>query len=258
MPGNGQKKLLFTIGLPIFLIIAAMLLVFTGSKLFTVTREEAVLIALIRSSGAEHSSTYVTGWVKVDEYMPGVGEPAELAGRVAEQLGLNRQALKTENWQNAYACGLKLQGVLPDGSPVSIVGQVMFMPENEKVSHVMVNLAAVDYKKTGFYRKQVGKALKQCGGDLHVAVTLSGRINKELGDEELTACAEEMMRSVGAAVRERTVKDNLVSLTGYSARLPGNIRYAGKEINLNVALRCSPADHATSVYVASPVILTEF
>ncbi|MDD3653232.1 MAG: YwmB family TATA-box binding protein [Desulfotomaculaceae bacterium] len=258
MPGIGQRKQLFLMWLPIILIFAVMLLVLTSNKSLDKSREEDVLMNLIKSSGAELSSTYITGLVKVDGNMPGVGDSVEIASMVAEPLGLKGIVLKAENWQNAYACGSKIQGELSDGSPVTIVGQVMVLPQGEKISHVMVNVAGADYSKTGIYRKRVGKALKQCGEDFHVAVTLSGRINTVLGDMELTACAEDMMSSAGAAIQERTTKENLVSLTGYSARLPGYMRYAGKDINLNVALRRSTADHATSVYVASPIILTEY
>jgi len=258
MPSIGPKKLLIAAWIVTFLIVAVLLVTPVGEKLISAGREETVLFALINSAGAELSTIHVTGWVKVDGSSPGDREPAELAGKVAGQMGLHLPVLKTENWQNAYARGAKVEGALPDGSPVSILGQAMEYPKGEKVSHVMVNLTAAEYKKTGFYKKQIISALRQCGPDLHVGVTLSGRINREMDDGELAACAEEMMRSAGATVRERTAKDNLISLTGYSTRMPGNMRYAGREINLNVALRRSPAEHVTYVYVASPVIMTEY
>jgi hypothetical protein len=66
------------------------------------------------------------------------------------------------------------------------------------------------------------------------------------------------MAGAGATVQEKTVKDNLVSLTGNSPSLPGGLDYDGKKVNINVALRSNTQEQATYVYVASPVIYTEY
>jgi len=260
MPGKEQKKLLPLFLLLVALILAVLALQLTpaGQKLLAASSEEKFLLSLLESSGAELRTVHVTGWVKVDGSSPGAGEPGDMACLVAGRLGLNVPASKTENWQNAYARGAEIEGSLPDGSPVSVLGQMMEYPEGNKASHVMVNLAAGDYKKARIYKKQIANALRQCGNKERVAVSLSGWLDAELSDGDLADRAEELMRVAGAAVRERTVKDNLVSLTGYSARFSRDLRYAGKEVNLNVAIRRGPAGRGAYIYVASPVILTEY
>jgi len=260
MPGKEQKKLLPVLGLLAAVVAAFLILLQTpaGQKLPAAKSEEALLHSLIELSGAELRTAHVTGWVKVEGSKPGASEPGEMAGRVAGRLGLNIPACKTENWQNAYARGAKIEGELPDGSPVTVLGQVMEYPEGNITSHVMVNLAPGNYNKARIYKKQIAGALRQCGKNERVAVSLSGWIEAGLSDEDLAARAEELMRSAGATVQERTVKDNLVSLTGYSARFSRELRYAGKEVNLNVVLRRSTTGRGTYIYVASPVILTEY
>lgn len=235
-----------------------LLLTPAGQKLLNLNSEETLLLTILESSGADLKSTHVTGWVKVDNSAPGVREPEEIAGKAAGLLGLNVSACKTENWQNAYARGSEITGAMPDGSPVSVLGQIMEYPEGNVASHVMVNLAAGDYKKVWTYKKRIGQALSQCGKDERVAVSLSGWLDQDLSDEELTARAEELMSGAGAVIQERVAKDNLVSLTGYSTRFSHDLRYAGKEVNLNVAIRRSPSSHGALIYVASPVILTEY
>lgn len=260
MPVKEQKKLLTVCGILIALSLTVLFSLLTpvGQKLLESDSEETLLLTILKSSGAELKTTHVAGWVKVDDFSPGVGEPEEIASLAAGLLGLNVAACKTENWQNAYARGSEIAGALPDGSLVSVLGQVMEYPEGNVASHIMVNLAAGDYRKVRNYKKRIGQALSQCGKDERVAVSLSGWIDRDLSDEELTARAEELMSGAGAAVQERVAKDNLVSLTGYSARFSRDLRYAGKEVNLNVAIRRSPSSHGALIYVASPVILTEY
>lgn len=260
MPIKEQKKLLPLFGLLAALAVAMLVLFLTpaGQRLLAASSEETLLLNLLKSSGAELRTTHVTGWVKVDDFAQSSGNPGEMASLAAGRLGLNVSAGKKEQWQNAYARGGEITGALPDGSPVSVLEQVMEYPEGNQVAHIMVNLAASDYRKARIYKKQIGQALRQYGKDERVAVSLSGWIDGDLSDEELAARAEQLMSGAGAVVQERVVQDNLVSLTGYSTRFSRDLRYAGKEVNLNVAIRRSPSSHGAFIYIASPVILTEY
>lgn len=258
MSGKKQKDII--LGLAIALVVLVSLLPFTttGRGLLKINQEEKLLLDLLQGSGAELKSAQVSGWVRVDEWVLGSDEPEEMAGLVADSLGLNVAAAVSESWQNPYARGASLSGALADGSPVSILGQVLEEPDGNQVAHVMVNIAITDYRRSADLKRSLAKTLRQYGKEERVALSLTGRIEEELSESELLNRAEELMQTAEAQVLEQVVQDNLVSLTGYSARLADNLRYAGTEVNINVALRRDPAVPGASVYVASPVILTEY
>lgn len=221
-------------------------------------RENAVLSELIQTSGAEFKSVDVTGWSRVDTDTAGTDDPEALANLVAARLKLLETGRKAESWQNQLARGTKVEGKMPDGRVFSLLGQTLNLPGGEKVSHVMVSTAGVENRKARFYKQIIEGSLRGCGGERHVALTYTGKIKNELSGEELLAKAENLMTLAGAPVQEKTVKDNLVSLTGFSRRFSSDVSYAGREVNLNVALRSNPVEHVTYVYVASPVIFMEY
>lgn len=254
---SGRSKLIIGLGL-LMALTAALLFTPYCSKMLAAYREDAVLRQLIKSTGAELDSASVTGWVKVAEDAAGAGDPQVLASDAAARLDLTAAGRKVENWTNQYARGTKLEGRLPDGCGVSVLGQVMELPEGGKISHVMISATGAEKRKVALYKQKIHAALSRYGNEDHVAVTYSGRIKNGLNGEELLAGAERMMAEAGAPVQERTVKDNLVSLTGFSRRFSSDISYAGQEINLNVALRSNPEEHFTYVYAASPVIFIEY
>lgn len=258
MPNKLPNKLLPAFVFCVALTLLFLLLTPAGQRILATNSEEALLLRLLSGSGAELSSAQVTGWVKVDDRLPMAGEPAEMAAFVGDQLGLSVSAAAAENWQNAYARGGEVKGALSDGSPVAILGQVMEYPDGNRVSHVMVNLAAADYQKTGSLKKQIRQALRRCGKDERVSVSFSAQLDGAFNDEELVACAEKFMNDAGAVIKERVVKENMVSLTGYSKRFAGGLRYDGQEVNLNVAVRRSPSSSGVLIYLASPVILSEY
>lgn len=248
--------------LALTMLTAAALAAFAFSpacrNMINAYREEAVMLKLIKTSGAEFKSINITGWVRVDQSAPGAGDPEALADSVAKQLNMLVSGRKKEKWENKFARGARIEGKLAGGRTASILGQIMELPEGKKVSHVMVSLTGVESGRTGFYKNNMFEALNAFGSGSRVAVTYSGEIQGELNKEELLENAEKLMLLARAPVQEMTVRDNLVSLTGYSPRFVTDISYAGKEVNLNVALRSNPVEHVTRVYVASPVILTEY
>lgn len=220
-------------------------------------REEDALLKIIKSSGAEFKSANVTGWVRVDEKASGVSEPVALANNVAAQLNLPESGRKVESWQNQFACGAKVEGLVKGGPTVSVLGQSMTARQGKQVSHIMVVVEGAERTRVGSYKSKIDTVLGNYG-ESRVALTCSGIINNELNKDELLEAAEKMMAKAGASIQEKTIKDNMVSLTGFTPRFLKDITYAGKEINVNVALRSNPVEHVTYVYVASPVIYTEY
>ncbi len=224
---------------------------------FSSYREEAFLYKLIRSAGGAYQSTSITGWVRLEEGGPEANNPEKLALNIAEQLAMSETGRKMENWQNQFARGARVEGFLEKGQALSVLGQSMQIQQGEIVTHVMVNLEGVERRRSGFYKNKINEVFSRYG-EGQVSLTCSAVIENALNDDELLSVAEIMMAKACAPVQEKTIKDNLVSLTGCSPRFLKDVRYAGKKVNLNVALRSNPYQHVTYVYVASPVIFAEY
>ncbi|HBC93197.1 MAG TPA: hypothetical protein DCZ10_09965 [Pelotomaculum sp.] len=251
---DGPPKKKYILAMLIVLIVIALALVPTGLQMLASYREERSLMDMMRLSGAELQSVNVTGWARVDT-------PEEMALEVlvnhtAGLLTLEEEQ-PVETWENAYARGVKVQGTMPGGASGAVLGQTMELLQGQKVTHLMVSLGT-KAGKAGYYKEKIRQALITQSADEYVALTYTGKINWALNQEELLSRAEEVMAGAGATIQEKTIKDNLVSLTGHTENLPDGLRYDGKEVNLNVAFRSNLQEQATYVYVASPVIYTEY
>jgi len=250
-----RKKYLLTILVALIAISIVLALRPVGLKMVASYREEQALLNMIGLCGAELQSVNVTGWAKVT----GPEEIAleALVNHTAGLLKIAEDGRTMEKWDNPYARGVKFQGFMPGGKSVVVLGQTMELLAGQRVTHVMISLGA-EAGKAGYYKEKIRQALVTQSADEHVALTYTGKINCALNQEELSARAEVVMAGAGATVQEKTVKDNLVSMTGNSPSLPSGLAYDGKEVNINVALRSNTQEQATYVYVASPVIYTEY
>ncbi|MDD4238694.1 MAG: YwmB family TATA-box binding protein [Desulfotomaculaceae bacterium] len=250
-----KKKYILTILMVLIVILMVLALRPLGLKMVASYREEQALMDLMSLCGAELESINVTGWARVTG--PKEIAPETLVNHTAGLLKLAEGGRTMEKWENPYARGVKLQGIMPGGNAVAVLSQTMELLQGQRVTHLMISLGT-DAGKAGFYKERIRQTLTTQSTDEHVALTYTGKINYALNQEELSARAEEVMAGAGATIQEKTVKDNLVSLTGHSPSLPVGLNYDGRDVNLNVALRSNSQEQATYVYVASPVIYTEY
>lgn len=255
--GKSKKMVLTLLGALLFLT-AAVAVSPQGRTAINEYREDAFLAKLIETSGAEFHAINVTGWVRVNDDVANSGSLETLITGLADQLGLSRAVREMQGWQNSFASGARLESKTHDGQVVSIMAQALKQPGGKTVSHLMVSYDAKGRKEARSYKQKLHNTLISYGRGTRVAMTCSGKINGALDGDELLLRAEKMMSKAGAPIEEQTLGENLVSLTGFSPRLAGSMNYAGREVNLNVALRRSMIDGATYVYAASPVILTEY
>lgn len=246
---------------------AALLLLALSLSLFALVtllaedpaaKEEALLLELVAVSGAAPETVNLTGWVRVDATGYHAEDVEKLAQEAAGRLNLPEAGREVERWRNSYAYGVNLKGQLHDGTVYSVLGQALDIPEGQKASHLMLSVSGTGEIRAGRFEKSFYRILERYGGKGQVALTCSGKIDKALDVSGLTAQAEKMMELAGAAVQERTTGEHLVSLTGLSPRFSRDLQYAGKEVNLNVALRSDPGEHVTYVYAATPLIFTEY
>lgn len=254
---NSKKKALVLLGV-LILLITAVALSPQGRNAINEYKEDALLAKLIETSGAEFHAINVTGWVRINDDVANSGSLETLCTGFADQMGLSRAGREMQSWQNSVASGARLEAKTLDGQVVSIMAQALKQPGGKTVSHLMVSCDAKGRKEARSYKQRLHNALISYGRDTRVAMTCSGKINGALDGDEMLLRAEKMMSKAGAPIEEQTLGENLVSLTGFSPRLAGSMNYAGREVNLNVALRRSTIDGATYVYAASPVILTEY
>jgi hypothetical protein len=250
-----KKKYMLTILVAFIAISMVLVLRPLGLKMVASYREEQALLNVMRLCGAELQSVNVTGWARVAG--PQEIDLEALVNDTAGSLKLADRGRTLERWENPYARGVKVQGIMPGGNTVAVLGQTMELLQGQRVTHLMISLGT-EAGKAGYFKEKIQQVLVTQNADERVALTYTGKINVALDQEELSARAEEVMAGAGATIQEKTVKDNLVSFTGHSPSLPDGLNYDGKKVNLNVALRSNTQEEATYVYVASPVIYTEY
>lgn len=108
---------------------------------------------------------------------------------------------------------------------------------------------AVDGLKTVF---------KQYTDDPEINISITGCLDGKLGKEELDLIYKKAFETIDAARVEGIDEGGLTSISAFSPSIRDSVRVNGKRININMAARYNSYEGKTYIWLATPVITTEY
>ncbi len=100
--------------------------------------------------------------------------------------------------------------------------------------------------------------LKKYGVNPDVNICITGSLDGNLQESELEAICEKVFISAGAGRVEGIYDKGLISVAAFSPSIHDSISMNGKLVNLNVAVRYNSYEGKTYIWLATPVITTEY
>lgn len=104
----------------------------------------------------------------------------------------------------------------------------------------------------------VAGSLAKRGIDFETNISLAGSIDGKLEKDEIEELYTRAFRSIGANSVEGIDDNGLVSVSAFSPAIGSDARVNGKKININMAARYNAYEDKTYIWLAAPVITTEY
>lgn len=106
--------------------------------------------------------------------------------------------------------------------------------------------------------KQLASIMESYNIDPDINICMTGSIAGRLNEMELEAVCEGIIESAHADKVEGMQEGGLVSVSAFSPVIDDSVRVNGKRINLNIAIRYNSYEGRTYIWLATPVITTEY
>lgn len=106
--------------------------------------------------------------------------------------------------------------------------------------------------------KNIQKALDSYNINTKVNITVTGCMDGSLNEAELDKIRDRIFESVRADEVEGIDDNGLMSIEAFSPAIGNSVRVKGKKVNLNLAVRYNSYEGKTYIWLASPVITTEY
>jgi hypothetical protein len=133
--------------------------------------------------------------------------------------------------------------------------------ENDGVKGVYASVT-LDWTdtKTGFEQlsSNICKGFEYTGIIPHPSVMVTGNFPGNLKTEKMNLIANKIFSTIGAKKVEGIRNDKLISVSAWSPEMGQGISVNGNTINLNLAIRFNKLENKTYLWLATPVIKTEY
>jgi len=243
-------------------------IVFTISCLFIFSTKPtnkstpySVLSSAFKSSGAKAVSAEMYFKGQIDEKMySGTEGLKQLAENLSRDLRIiGGESVSSTLLENDMMSEVKLDGMMEDGCDISVRIRTFPKPEGGEEKNVFVTVtqdgAEFDLEKTG---REVLAALDKNKIDADITSCITGAFPGRLKKDEMNEIVKSVFREADAKKVEGIKDGNLISVSAYSPSMGDYVQSGSKRINLNVALRYNSYEDKTYIWLAAPVILTEY
>jgi len=253
-----MKKILSILTLTaISIILLSMYYIKINQKNYV---SEQTLIKAFNYSGARVIDSEVYLWGTLGKKYDTLEKLKLLTDDISKSLGIIKNNTYTNNTtKNNTIEKIELRGFNAQKNIIEVNAQINKQSGSAKERIVTVSVMQ-DLSSAGLeeIRKNVTNLLKGYGVNSKVNSCIVGNFEGKLNSKQLNDVCIRMFNGAEAKKVEGMKDNNLISVSAYSPFINDSIEVNGKKVNLNLAIRYSSYDNKTYIWLATPVITTEY
>lgn len=249
-----MKSKRFLIIFPLIFVVIAVIMIrqFTGSP------PESTLLKAFTDTGAEIASTEMT-------FSGSFTRPPEAANglerfslEISEALGAN-QPIKPEKIDNEDFEGIRLEN--SNGTHSNYTIQAVKSKRGADAGRYYVTLYIIDTSavpELSDIKSKVTGIFSEFGIPAGINTCFTGSYPGRLENSKINEICTGIFKRTGAYKVDGIRENNLVSVSAYSKSIKESVVVAGKNVNLNFAARYNSYENKTYIWLATPLITTEY
>lgn len=245
---------------PIFISLLLFVILFSAYYVKIQSELEApenTLLKCINSVQANLTCAETYFWARLDrDKLQAFSSVRTLGDQLAESIGFRSKDADTGDLLiKEQDQKLRINGKLKNGREVSISLQQREDGKGYITINIQENLEDIRLYET---RQNISSALKKLGIEASVNTCLRGVVKGKLEEDRLEALNSLVLKTAGAKKVDAIRDGDLSSISAYSPLMGTYLKVGGNRVNLNFAARYSPSEDETYLWLATPVITTEY
>lgn len=244
----------------IILIISVLFLSYTFVNQIKTYSTEKTLVKTFTDSGAQLVSweIYFRGKIVNDQYNS-IEELEYLAEKLSDEIGMtNKDFYYNKNLPNNLIHIVDIDGFINDSRAILSVN-LERTQDNPVERHISVSIVnSGKHLNIEEITETAQELLKKYGIDYKVNICITGSFEGKLKYSELAGICGNILSSANAKKVEEMETPDMISISAYSPSISYFIEAAGKKVNINLAVRYNSYENRTYIWLASPVIETEY
>lgn len=222
---------------------------------------ESTLVKCFNSSGAKvvNSEMYFWGEIEDIKYND-FDKLTQLSYDIMNEIkGESQEEISVNTVSNDYIQEVNLSTSVKNDTTISVVSQIRKDKTDKMEKFISVRiLKELSNDDMDTTRHRVITAMNRYGIDTHVNSCITGSFEGKLTDEQMNDVSKTIFKGAGARKVEGIRERNLISVSAYSPIIDDYIKVDDNKVNLNLAIRYNAFEDRTYIWLATPVISTEY
>ncbi|MCX7842468.1 MAG: YwmB family TATA-box binding protein [Clostridia bacterium] len=243
-------------------LLAAISLYYSGILKKTSIPESTLQNSFV-NSGAKPVSSEIYFWAKLKEGQHSADvENSLIKDMMAALKVIEGQSYSRTQSENDNLRKIEVNGIVEENTEKKIINMV-FQREKQQKSAVSTNISlkvtqdlAIDGLDT--IRKEAMNIFKRYGIEPKVNSCITGYYDGKLEYGRMNDIGLKVFSRAQAKKVEGMRNDKMISVCAYTPEIDQYIRVNEKKINLNLAIRYNNFEDRTYIWLATPVITTEY
>jgi len=240
-------------------VLAIILLAGFIGNCFRYKPPEMVLLDVFNTSKAEIISSEIYFWGTLGDNCNNIDKLKELALNISKEMDIESGNPKYISDENDILQKIEVSGVMKGSKETKIYIKLRKSVDAGEEGNISVSIIK-DLTGTGLevIRKTMLGIFKKHDIDVKVNSCITGYLKGRLSDRQINEIGTRMLKSAGASNVEGIRDSDLISISAFSSFIDEAINVNGKKVNLNFAIRYNSYEDRTYIWVATPIIVTEY
>lgn len=248
-----------------FYFIPLMLLLLFCSSYYLLIHENSIdpeitLLKSLKNCSVNVVTCEMYFWGRLNKNYDNIESLKLLADKVSKDLGIINNSFYLKNiMENDNLKKIEITGKDMGNSHLSIKVQLTEDSKNGSESDISIT---VNEDSPGTMledkRSKVLKVLRKSGISPRVNSCLTGNVNGKLNNEQMNDICKNIFMVSEAKKVEGLKYDGLISVSAYSPLIGDSIKVNERRVNLNLAIRYNSYENKTYIWLATPIITTEY
>ncbi len=245
-----------------FILIAVILVAISAGTAFYIgiqneaKEQDVSIVDVFNSSGAKMIVNEIYFFARATNDYKDINALSEVCEEVFNAIEIknfSRNSTSTDNLLKK-----EILGSTKDGVKVSAMASIVGNKSDTEDKYITIDATGTENGNAMFLREKVEDIFNKHGLEVIVNSCITGTYDGDVEDTQLEKICRNILNESDAKKVDSKRFENVISVSAFSPMIKDKLSINGKNVNLSIAIRYNKQENKTYLWLATPIVNTEY
>ncbi|PYG89520.1 TATA-box binding protein [Ruminiclostridium sufflavum DSM 19573] len=218
--------------------------------------KDVSIVDVFNASGANMIVNEMYFFVRAANDYKDLDSMSGLCEEVFNTIGITNYSRNSASTDNLIK--KEILGATKDGVKVSAVASIVGNKSGSGDKYITIDAIGAEDGLALLLRDKVENVFKKHGMEVVVNSCITGTYEGNVEDTQLEKICKNILNESDAKKVDSTRQENVISVSAFSPMIKDKLNINGESVNLSIAIRYNKQENKTYLWVATPIVNTEY